>query len=58
MNTKQQWAMPQLTIHGDVEQLTQQDTVKVKCPGMGDSLQTVSAVTREVNLPVAPACAS
>jgi hypothetical protein len=58
MNTKQQWAMPQLTIHGDVEQLTQQEgTVTVKCPGAGDSI-TTTPTTREVNLPPGAACAS
>jgi hypothetical protein len=50
--------MPQLTIHGDVEQLTQQEgTVTVKCPGAGDSI-TTTPTTREVNLPVGAACAS
>ena len=54
MNTKQQWAMPQLTIHGDVEQLTQQ-TAKKKCPGGADSL---AVGIKDTTLPVGAECSS
>ena len=54
INTKKQWAMPQLTIHGDVEQLTQQVAMK-KCPGGQDSL---AVGIRDTNLPVGAPCSS
>ena len=54
MNTKKQWAMPQLTVHGDVEQLTLQVATK-KCPGAGDAL---AVGIEDSPLPIGVECAS
>ena len=56
MNTKteEQWVMPELTVHGDVEKLTQQ-TAKKKCPSGADSL---AVGIKDTTLPVGAACSS